>query len=84
MLMRIRILNPNWKKTDPDSYPGQEHLIKIYLIFDNQSRSVNYFLLFADFVLKLDKPRSGFFVISFFISSDLGFQSKKVFFPSFW
>ena len=84
MLMRIRILNPNWKKTDPDSYPGQEHLIKIYLIFDNQSRSVNYFLLFADFVLKLDKPRSGFFVISFLSVKIWGFRVKKFFFPSFW
>ena len=31
ILTRIRILNPHWKKMDPD--PGHEHLCKIYRFF---------------------------------------------------
>ena len=31
--MRIRILDPHWKKMDPDPDPDPGYLFKIYLIF---------------------------------------------------
>jgi len=71
--MRIRILDPHWKKIDPDPDPG--HFFKIYFIFS------------LIFILKLDEPfrNEEILIISlfFFKSSDLGFRSKKILFAVF-
>ena len=46
ILMRIRILEPHWKKLDPD--PGHKHFFKIYWFFDR--RHFLFFILFLRFL----------------------------------
>ena len=70
--MRIRILDPHWKKMDPGNL----------LIFFNKAKlSIFLSYLFRIFMLKLDEPfrNQEIFIISFFKSSDLGFGVKMFF-----
>ena len=80
IFMRIRILDPHWKKIDPDPDPG--HFFKIYWILFNKFFSLN-------FILKLDEPfrNEEIFIISLSFFSQVqiwGFGVKKIFFCSFW
>ena len=61
--MRIRILDPHWKKMDPD--PDPDHLFKIYWIFLTKN---NFQIFCFIFILKLDEPfrNKETFVISLF------------------
>ena len=43
-MMRIRILDPHWKKMDPDPDPG--YLFKIYLNFFNKAEFSNFLSYF--------------------------------------
>ena len=78
ILMRIRILDPHWIQVISSRFP-EFFLTKIILKF---------FVLFFSliFILKLDEPfrNEEIFIISLFLSSDLGFMRKKRFFCSFW
>ena len=82
MRIRIRILDPHWKKTDPD--PG--HYFKIYWIFLTKIIFKFFKYFFAYFYPKTlwTIQKWGNFYLSFFKSSDFGSKSKKVFFCSFW
>ena len=80
--MRIRTLDPHWKKMDPDL----GNFFKIYWVFLTEN-NFQIFLSFFSliFILKLDKPFRNeeiFYNLSFFKSSNLGFRIKKVFFCS--
>ena len=80
-------MDPHWKKMDPNLNTHHDHFFKIYwIIITKQNCQIMFLLLFACFMLKLDKPfrNQEIFIISiFFNSSDLGFDSK-FFFYSFW
>ena len=57
ILMRIRILDPHWKKVDPDPNPDPAYFFKIYWNFLtklNFQIFVFFFLLI--FMLKLNEP----------------------------
>ena len=57
ILMRIRILNPHWKKMDPDPDPDPGYFFKIYWIFlTKQYFQLLCFIFFVMFILKLDEP----------------------------
>jgi len=79
ILMRIRILDPHWKKMDPD--PG--HFFKIYLIFLTKNNfQIFCFIFFANFYPKTHEPfrnEEFFYNLSFFKSSDFAFRSKNFF-----
>ena len=80
--MRIRILDPHRKKMDPD--PG--HFFDLLNQFKAEFSKIVSFFLFI-FMLEGDEPyrNQEFFDFSFFNNSDLGFESKKVFyFCTFW
>ena len=83
ILMWIRILDPHWKKTDPDPVPG--YLIEIYWIFLRKQnfRILSYFFLFYAKTSGTISKSGNFYYLSFFKSSHLGFKSKKVFFAVF-
>ena len=83
LLMRIRILNPHWKKMDPNPDPG--NLFKIYWVFFNNFFEFVVLFFSLIFNLKLDEPfiKNEIFIFSLFKSSDLGFRSEKVFFQVF-
>jgi len=75
--MWIRIRDPHGGKINPS--PDYEHFLKIYWFFKAEDRQI-IFLLFS---LKLDKPfrDQKILIISIvFNSSELGVESKKVFF----
>ena len=73
ILMRIRILDPHWKK-------WIQVLSLKFTEFLKQSKIFKFFVLFFSliFMLKLDEPfrNQEIFIISFFNSSDFGFESK--------
>ena len=46
ILMRIRILDPHWKKMDPDPDPDPGYLFKIYLIFLTKQNFQIFCLIF--------------------------------------
>ena len=81
ILMRIRILDQHWKKTDPD--PG--HLFKIYWIFlTKQNFQICCLTFFAYFYAKTwwTIQKSGnFYNLSFYY---LFWFWEKTFFCSFW
>ena len=84
ILMRIRILNPHWKKI----YPDAGHFFKIYWIFFYQKIIFNFycFIFFVNFYPKTWWPIQkwgNFYCFIFFKSSGLGFMSEKVFFSVF-
>ena len=77
-LMRIRILDPHWKKMDPDPNPDPGHFFKIYWLFS--------FIFFAYFYPKTwwTIPKWGnLYNLSFSKNSDLGYR-KKFLFCNFW
>ena len=72
--MRIRSLDPKWKKMDPD--PGHEHFFKIYWFF-----RLCVILLLLIFMLRLDEPFRNKDNSNdiFFLKSSLSFKSIKKF-----
>ena len=83
-LILIRILDPHWKKMDPDPNPGHFLIYWIFLTIDNFQ--IFCFIFFAYFYPKTYAPfrNEEIFILSLFTkSSDLGFRSKKGFFFSF-
>ena len=84
--MRIRTLVPSRKngsgswfrqgKMDP--VPGHEHFFTLTNFFNSQIIFKNFHLFFAYFMLKL-RDKQFFNNISFFNTSDLGFESKSFF-----
>jgi len=82
ILMRIRILDPQWIKMDLD--PG--NFFRIYWIFLTKIISIFCFIFFVFLSQNLinNSEMRNFYNLSFFKSSELGFRSKKVFFCSFW
>ena len=88
MRIRIRILDPHWKKMDPDPNPDPGldpgHFYKIYWII-----IFKFFVLFFShiFILQLDEPfrNEEIFIISLFFKVHiLDLEVKKVFFAVFW
>ena len=83
ILMRIRILDPHWKKIDPDPnpYPDPDpgYFFEIYWIFlTKQNLYIFCLIFFAYFFAKTwwTIQKSGNYNnLSFFNSSDLGFES---------
>ena len=76
ILMRIRILDPHWKKIDPD--PGH--------ILNKNYFQIFYFIFSLIFILKLDEPVQkcgNFYNLSFFECLDLGLEAKKFLFALF-
>ena len=77
--MRIRILDPHWKKMDPDPNPDPDpdpgYFYKIYWIFYQSD-------IFKFFSLIFIQKSGNFYNLSFFNSSDLGCESK-IFFAVF-
>ena len=76
ILMRIRILDPHWKKTDPD--PGQ---------FFTELKRKKFVLLFSlIFILKLKEPfrNEEIFITSLFSKVQIWVLEVKIFFCSFW
>ena len=81
ILIRIQILDPYWKKMDPDPY----NFFQIYWIFLTKNCQ-NLCLFFAYFYAKPWRTiqKSGNFKnLSFFNSSDLGLESKNFFLQFF-
>ena len=79
MPIRIRILDPHWKKMDPD--PG--HFLTDLLIFFNKKQFQIFCLIL---ILKLDEPfrNEDIFIISLFSKVQIwGFGVKKIFFLHF-
>ena len=88
MRIRIRILDPHWKKMDPDPNPDPGldpgHFYKIYWII-----IFKFFVLFFShiFILQLDEPfrNEEIFIISLFFKVHiLDLEVKKVFFLQFF
>ena len=78
ILMRIRILDPHWKKLDPDPDPGHffrftDFFIKIIFKFKV------FFAYFYPETWWTIQKWGNFYNLSFFNSSDSGFRSKKFF-----
>ena len=82
ILMWIRILVTHWEKMDPDPNPNPGHFLKIYWIFFNKPAFIFFSLLYAKTWWTIQKSEKCYNF--FFNSSDLGLESKKVFFCSFW
>ena len=80
-LMRIRILDPYWKKIYPD--PGHELFFKIYWIFLTTQNGLIIFTLIFMLKLKEQFRDQEIFIISFFNSSYFVFRSKHVFWAVF-
>ena len=82
--MRIRILDPHWKKMDPDPNPDLRpdpdpdpgYFLKIYWHFLTKQKILIFCLIF--FCLTIQKL-GNFYILSFFNSSDLGFEIKIFF-----
>ena len=76
----IRILDPHWKKMDPD--PG--HFFKIYRIFLTKNNFQLFCFIFFSlhFILKLDGPfrNEELFIISLFSKKCIWGLGVKVFF----
>ena len=83
MRIRIQILDPHWKKMDLDPDPDPGYFFKIYWIFlTKQNFQIFCLIFFAYFYAKTwwTIQKSGnFYNLSFFNSSDLGFESKIFF-----
>ena len=87
VLMRIRILDPHWKKLDTDPDPGHEYFFKIYWICFNNAELSNIFLLVSlIFMLKLDEPFRVWeiFIISLFSTVQIWVLRLRFFCCSFW
>ena len=84
ILMRIRILDPHWKKTDPD--PGHEHSFKIYRYFNRRIFKL-FFLLFPLILMQQldetfrEKDISDNFI---FCQFRFEFSQQKILCSSFW
>ena len=83
ILMRIRILDPHWKKMGPD--PG--HFFKIHWIFLTKDNFQIFVLLFSlIFILKLDEPfkNEEIFIFSLFSKNQIsGLGEKLILFAVF-
>ena len=73
--MRIRILDPQWKKMDPD--PG--HFFKIYWIFLTKQIVLFFFAYFYAKTWWTIQESGFIYYLSFFNSSNLGFKSNIFF-----
>ena len=81
ILMQIRILDPHWKKWNPDPGPGIS-----LLIFFLTKQNFQFFCLNFSFIFlpKLVEPFEIFMISLFVNSSVLGLKRKQIFFYSFW
>ena len=85
VLMRIRILDPHFKKMHPDLDPG--YFFKIYWFFLTKQNfkicCLIFFAYFFAYTLWTIQKSGNFLNLSFFNSSDLGFGSTNFFFAVF-
>ena len=82
-LMRIRILDPHWKKYFRIRIEIMNILLR-FTDFFNKAELSNYLSSFFSFIFLMNHSTGNFCNLSFFNTSDLGFENKKGFFPHFF